>query len=86
MPDPAVPEQGMESPSPEPPAAKKRKAKPSTAWGGALVSDGRGLGVSDSGRTGSSVQIFERDTALCTCQAQSGIALLSDDCRPCGIC
>ena len=37
MTDPAVPEQGMESPSPEPPAAKKRKAKPSTAWGGALV-------------------------------------------------
>ena len=36
MSSPSLPEHGMESPSPEQPAAKKRKAKPSTGWGGAL--------------------------------------------------
>ena len=66
----------MESPSPEQPAAKKRKAKPSTAWGGALVSDGPGKGLLGSGRTRSAVQISERDTALCCCQALFSTALL----------
>ena len=73
---PALSEHGMESPSPEQPAAKKRKAKPSTAWGGALMSDGPGKCLLDSGRTRSAVQIFERDTALCCCQALFGTALL----------
>ena len=76
MPSPALSEQGMESPSPEQPAAKKRKAKPSTAWGGALVSDGPGKGLLDSGRTRSAVQKFERSTALCCCRALFSTELL----------